>query len=241
MAKSFRQTLKIPSAILLIILCICPGTQLPANPPRPLYPILHNYAQELYKDYGEIPTERKFYIESVAEFMKNNKLSGKESEILFVGCNQSTRSIMIQAWAYAAAHYYGFDEGAYFSGGMFEGPIKTQTIQALERAGFIVYKIEENGTVFYQIKYSFNLQPQIFYPKKIADRNNPANNFMSVIVCQHAAQNLPVIKGSYNRLELFYEDPLGYEGSELEQEKYDAVCRQIALEMFYLFQQLKHI
>lgn len=209
--------------------------------PRELYPILHNYAQELYAAYKTIPENRRFRLEAIAEYIREKKMMNKQAEVLFIGTNQSTRSLMVQAWAKAAAYYYGFDGGEYFSGGIHEGPVSTKTIQALERAGFIVYKIEEGNKEYYRVKYSYNLKPLVLYPKKIDDRLNPPANYMAVIVCPNAAQNLPVVPGTYNRIELIYNDPLGFEGTEEEKARYDRVCRQIALEMFYLFSKLKHV
>ena len=209
--------------------------------PRPLYPILHEYCKELYPDYETISEDRRFRLEAVADYIKEKKEGGEVPEVLFVGTNQSTRSIMTQAWAYAAAYYYGVDGVEFYSGGLRDDPIPANTITALERAGFIVYKVNEGGKSFYQIKYSYNLKPVVIYPKKIDDRLNPPANFMAVIVCQNAAQNLPVVKGTYNRLELTFNDPLGYEGLDESKEEYDKTCRQIALEMFYLFSKLKHM
>ncbi len=209
--------------------------------PRPLYPILFEYSKDLYPEYKEIPEERRFKLEAVAEYIREKVEIGETPEIMFIGSNQATRSLLAQVWARAAAHYYGVDDVELYSGGIHEGPITTNTITAIERAGFIVYKIKEGGQLFYQVKYSFNLKPIVIYPKKIDDRLNPPADFMAVIVCQSAAQNLPVVKGTRKRLELTFNDPYGYEGLEEENEEYDKACHQIALEMFYLFSKLKHL
>lgn len=209
--------------------------------PRPLYPILHDYAKELYAEYKLIPEDRRFRLEAIAEYIREEKLRGGQAEILFIGTNQATRSLMVQAWAKAAAHYYGFDGGDYFSGGMHEGPVSTSAIQALERAGFIVYKLKDGGKEYYRVKYTYDLKPLVLYPKKIDDRLNPPSNFMAVIVCANAAQNLPVVDGTFNRIELPYNDTRGFEGTGEEKKRYDDLCRQIALEVFYLFSRLKHV
>lgn len=209
--------------------------------PRELYPILFEYARDLYPDYKRIPEDRRYYLEAVAEYIREKKALSSPAALLFIGTNQSTRSIMAQVWARAAAHYYGFDDAEYFSGGINEGPISVNTIKSLERAGFIIYKIKEGGKIYYQVKYSYNLKPLLIYPKKVDDRPNPISNFMAVMVCPNAAQNMPFVKGTRSRIEIFYNDPLGFDGSEEEVQRYDEVNRQIALEMFYLFSKLKHV
>jgi len=225
----------------LIVLLLIAGEELLAGPPQKLYPILHNYARELYPDYDDIPTERKYYLDVIADYIRNKKMVGKTAEILFVGTNQSTRSLMAQAWAHVAAYYYGLEDIAFHSAGINQSPVPTETIQAMERAGFIAYKIDEQGRVFYQLKYANNQDPIIIFPKKIDDRSNPFSDFMSVMVCPNATGNLSTIKGSFNRLELTYHDPLGYEDTDEGERKYDEICRTIALEMFYVFSQLKNI
>lgn len=209
--------------------------------PRELYPILFEYARDLYPDYKKIPEDRRYYLEAVAEYIREKKALGRPAALLFIGTNQSTRSIMAQVWAQAAAYYYGFDDAEYFSGGINDGPISVNAIKALERAGFIVYKIKEGGRIYYQVKYSYNLKPIVIFPKKVDDRPNPVSNFMAVMVCPNAAQNIPFVKGTRSRIEILYNDPLGFDGSEEEVQRYDEVNRQIALEMFYLFSKLKHV
>jgi hypothetical protein len=82
------------------------------------------------------------------------------------------------------------------------------------------------------------LEPVLAFPKKINHSKNPGNNFMAVILDGNADLNLNNIKGTYNRLFLEYEDPLGYVGSDLEDKKFNESCKRIAVEMFYVFSQL---
>ncbi len=227
---------------LVLVVLILVGSGVPTfSQPRPLYPILHDYAKGLYKEYKTIPEERRFRLEAIADFILQNKSYNRLSEVLFIGTNQSTRSQLAQVWAYAAAHYYGLEGAKFYSGGIQQDPISENTIEVLERAGFIVYRMKEGNRRYYQVKFSYKIDPVILYSKEIEDRNNPPTQFMAVIVCQNAAQNLPVIKGTFNRLELTYYDPSGYDGLEEEKEEYDKVCHQIALEMFYLFSKLKNV
>ncbi len=225
--------------IVVIFLFISKSGMLSAQP-RPLYPILHDYAKSLYRDYKTIPEERRFRLEAIADFILQSKNYNRIAEIIYVGTNQSTRSQMAQIWSYAAAHYYGVDNVKFYSGGLKPDVITENTVTALERAGFIIYNVKQGDRNFYQVKYSFNLKPIIIYPKEIDERNNPPAEFMAVVVCSNVAQNLPVIKGTFNRLELTYYDPSGYDGLDEEKEEYDKVCREIALEIFYLFSLLKH-
>ena len=68
----------------------------------------------------------------------------------------------------------------------------------MEKAGFIVYKTNVSGVEVYRIKYSYNLNPIVLFPKKIDHVKNPFSQFMAVFVDEHADLNIKNIKGTYN-------------------------------------------
>jgi hypothetical protein len=119
--------------------------------------------------------------------------------------------------------------------------INQEAIMAMERAGFIIYRSNTQGSEIYKIKYSYNLTPIFAFTKKIDYRKNPRNGFMAIVIEPNANLNLPRVRGTYRRLTLLYEDPSGYAGADLEERKFDEICRQIGLEMFYVFSKLRSV
>jgi hypothetical protein len=148
---------------------------------------------------------------------------------------------MAQVWAETAAFYYGFKHVRTYSGGLTPKTVSEDMIAVLERAGFIVYKTDLSGGAVYKVKYSYNLKPVILFPKKVDHVKNPLGQFMAIFVEPNADANLSEVDGSSRRLSVYYEDPEGYEGTPEEEKIYDERCRQMALEMFYVFSQLKHL
>jgi len=203
-----------------------------------LYPILNEYVRDFPKEFRKIPEERRFRLNEIVYYLEEQELNNAPWQITFISTNESTIGQMAQAWSKAAAYYFGFKEFHPYSGGLKPNKISESAILALEKAGFIVYNSNVNGVDVYRIKYSYNLSPLIVFPKKIDHTRNPGNNFMAVILDGNADLNINNVRGTYNRLFLEYEDPRGYEGSDLEKEKFNESCKQVAVEMFYVFSQL---
>ena len=59
------------------------------------------------------------------------------------------------------------------------------------------------------------------------------------MTCGAANQSCPVVPGAALRVATPYEDPKSADGTPGEAAAYDARCRQIAIEMFFLFSQAK--
>ena len=203
-----------------------------------LYPILNEYVRDFPKEFRKIPEDRRYRLNEIVYFLEEQEENNAPWQLVFISTNQSSVSHMAQTWSKAAAYYFGYSNFQSYSSGIKPDEISLNTILALEEAGFIVYKVDVGGIDVYRIKYSYNLSPIIAYPKKIDHVKNPYDNFMAVFVEENADMNIQNIKGTYNRLLLSYDDPVGYESSDLEDQVYKESCRKVAIEMFYVFSQL---
>ena len=96
--------------------------------PNKLYPILFNYARDLYPDYSNIPFERKVILEEIANYVMGSQQLEAESNLLFIETNHSSRSILAHVWAKTASYYYGIEEIKLFSGGITESSISKNAI-----------------------------------------------------------------------------------------------------------------
>lgn len=204
-----------------------------------LYPILNEYIRDFPKELRKIPEERRYRLNEMVYFLEEQHVNRAPWQITFISTGESAVSQMAVAWSKAAAYYFGFKDFMPNSGGLVPQQIPVNAILAMEKAGFIVYKARVGGIDVYRVKYSYNLEPLALFPKKIDHLKNPSNNFMAVVLDSNAELNIKNIRGTYNRLFLEYEDPAGYIGLEVEKEKFDQTCRQVAVEMFYVFSQLR--
>ncbi len=225
--------------ILALLIAFLVNAQKPKGPNK-LYPILFNYARNLYDDYTTIPLERRYILDEIANYIiGSNQFEGKSS-LLIIGSNNATRSILVESWARAAAYYYGISNVDIYSGGISPVKISTYAILALEKAGFIVYKTGEPQNPTYEIKYTYNIPPVILKSKKYNDKSNPESHYGAVFVCPNADINLPALKGNNFRTSLYYFDPSAYDTAEDVLDQYLTRNKEIATEMFYLFYRLKN-
>lgn len=225
--------------IFIFFLSLSSYAQKPETPNK-LYPILFNYARDLYPAYKNIPFERKVILEEIANYIINIQQVDQAPKVLFIETDHSTRSVLAHVWAVTAAYYYGIKDIQIYSGGIASSAISTNAIIALEKAGFIVYKISRNSNPEYEIKYSYNV-PAIFLKSiKYNEKSNPDINFGSIILGANADLNLPVVKGNNFRTSLYYLDPSAFEGTKEALDRYMEKSKEIATEMFYLFYVLKN-
>jgi len=204
-----------------------------------LYPILNEYVRDFPKEFRKIPEDRRYRLNEIVYFLEDQEKNNEPWQLLFISTNQASVGQMAQVWSKAAAYYFGFNKFNSFSGGIKPSEISVNMITTLENAGFIVYKTVIGGIDVYRVKYSFNLNPIVTFPKKIDHVKNPYHEFMAVFVEENADMNIQNIKGTYNRLLLTYDDPVGYDGSDDEELIYKESCRKVAVEMFYVFSQLR--
>jgi len=203
------------------------------------YPILNEYVRDFPKEFRKIPEDRRYRLNEIVYFLEEQEQKNNPWQLLFISTDQSSVSQLAQVWSKAAAYYFGFSKFESFSGGLKPGDISVKMITTLEKAGFIVYKTDVGEVDVYRIKYSYNLNPIVAFPKKISHVRNPYQEFMAVFVEENADINIQNINGTYNRLLLRYEDPIGYDGSGQENFIYEESCKQVAVEMFYVFSQLR--
>lgn len=208
--------------------------------PNKLYPILFNYARDLFPEYDKIPFERRAVLEEIANYLIGGQQLDNTGKIIFIETDQKSRSILIHAWATAASYYYGIENVEIHSGGISASAISQNAITALENAGFIIYKIQGGSNPEFEIKYSYNIKPLVLKSIKYNDKSNPGANFGSIIVCSNADINLPVVKGNNFRTSLYYFDPSAYDGNADASDLYLEKSKEIAAEMFYLFYVLKN-
>lgn len=146
---------------------------------------------------------------------------------------------MTQIWAQTAASYYDVPGVKTFSGGVEATACNERTVAALTRAGFtITNSTPGQKNPVYLVKYSEQAEPIRAFSKVYSGEDNPKDNFVAVMTCDHADQNCPVVEGSVLRVSIPFVDPKVSDNTEAEAGTYDERSRQIAREMFFLMKQV---
>ncbi|NVK50293.1 MAG: protein-tyrosine-phosphatase [Cyclobacteriaceae bacterium] len=180
-----------------------------------------------------ISEDRKEVLRPLINFIQNYVREGKACNLNFICTHNSRRSQFSQVWAQTAGDYFGIPVKCY-SGGMEVTAFNERGGKSLEKSGFkISSQGSENPTYF--IQYSEDRPPILCFSKLFDDPMNQAREFAAVMTCDHAEENCPFIPGAVARIPLHYADPKEFDGTDLEEMKYDERSMQIASEMFYVF------
>lgn len=202
---------------------------------------LRRYVKELSGEFTQIEPERRAQIEELAdEIVREQALDGT-ARLLFICTHNSRRSHMAQAWATAAAAFYGVEGTDATSGGTEATAFNPRAVAALERAGFRIVKqpgVQTSNPV-YLVQTGRGLPSFLAYSKVYSDPSNPQTDFFAVMVCSDADRSCPLVDGSDGRFAIPYEDPKASDNTPSEELQYDLRCRQIAREMFFLMEQVK--
>lgn len=204
-----------------------------------MYPNLEQYCAEL-TDFSGIAPERKARLDSLAEYIAQKLKAGEPARLTFICTHNSRRSHFGQVWAQIAAHYYGLAPVECFSGGTETTACNPRTVAALERSGIRVQAITTGANPVYLFQYADGVNPIAAFSKIYDQAPNPTSGFAAVMTCSQAEENCPFVAGAEKRFSLTYDDPKESDGTAEESAVYDARCRQVAGEMFYVFGQVVH-
>ncbi len=197
---------------------------------KPLLPYVSEIAGELEK----VSPQRRPILEQIAREIAQRLDENKDILITFICTSNSRRSHMSQVWAQTAANYYGVDNVYSYSGGTEATACNIRTIRALRRAGFSIATKGRGENPTYLVHFSGEQPPVPLYSKLYNADGNPKEDFMALMCCSKADKTCPVVEGAAQRYPIHYVDPKECDDTNLEISEYDARCRQIAREMFYI-------
>lgn len=202
--------------------------------PNLFYPSLAETIANL--PFAAISAERLQLLDEMADYLLAKIKQGKEIRLNFICTHNSRRSQFSQIWAQTAAAYFGIDAACY-SGGVEVTAFNERAVAALKRDGFkVLQKGEENPVYF--VFPGEDAEPIITFSKVYDDALNANKEFAAVMTCDHADDNCPFIPGAEERFPLRFEDPKAFDDSPLEEKMYSERSRQIAAELFYLFEKV---
>ncbi|MBS1978796.1 MAG: protein-tyrosine-phosphatase [Bacteroidetes bacterium] len=190
---------------------------------------------ELIKEFGQIPAERRKLLAQLAQFIQSRIEAGAPVNLNFICTHNSRRSHMAQIWAQAAAARYNIPGVHCYSGGTEATAFDLRAVQAVKEAGFLVTQTKGGANPVYEVRYSQRAAPVISYSKKYDDPFNPSSDFAAVMTCSHADENCPIVTGAAFRIALTYDDPKHFDGTPKESDKYRERVDEIGREILFSF------
>ena len=200
---------------------------------------IKQYCDKLIAEFDVIPKERQALLEELSNYVSSKKESHQAIQLVYICTHNSRRSHFGQIWAQVAANYFNVKNVTSFSGGTEATAFNSNAINAIKRVGFDVKPLDETTNKRYHVVYDETENPIICFSKVYDDAQNPQTNFAAIMTCSDAEENCPFIPGVELRIGTTYDDPKAFDNTPLQDAKYDERCKQIALEILYVFSKVK--
>ena len=186
-----------------------------------------------------IHPERTETLQSLIDYIQSKVIINETVRLNFICTHNSRRSHLSQVWAQVMAFHFNIKNVLCFSGGTEATALFPKVAATLENQGFKIQKLSQDNNPVYAIKFSENEPAIIGFSKKFDNAFNPQNEFLAILTCSQADEGCPFIAGAEKRIPVRYDDPKIFDGTILATEKYLERSNQIAIEMHYVFSQIK--
>ncbi|MCH2045869.1 MAG: protein-tyrosine-phosphatase [Saprospiraceae bacterium] len=201
---------------------------------------IHNFYQEIEKEFDQISDTRKEKLSQLSSYI-SAKFNKKQIPKLVVICtHNSRRSHMGQILLAAGASYLQLPELETYSGGTEATAFHKNAIKAFHRLGFLITTTQDTVNPVYKVNWADNMLPYQAFSKNYREVPNPQSNFAAIMVCSEADEGCPLVLGCDFRIALPFEDPKEFDGTTLEQSKYDAKIREIGREMLFILKKVNY-
>ena len=196
---------------------------------------LDQYCSDFEEEFHLISEERKLQLQILSEYISKKQKNQEVTRLIVICTHNSRRSHIGQLWLAAASELYGIKNVKTYSGGTEATAFNPRSVAALQRAGFEIVTSESGGeNPTYYAAFGFSHSPLKMFYKVFDHEENPIQGFAAIMVCSDADENCPFVPGTEKRISITYDDPKDFDGTDLEEAKYDERVRQIGREMFYV-------
>jgi arsenate reductase (thioredoxin) len=202
---------------------------------------LEQYVAEVTKSASSLSSDRRALLDEAVVKIEACRRQHGCAELLFVCTHNSRRSQLAEVWATKFIELAKLKKLEAYSCGTEVTACNPRTIAALERVGFRFESEKAASNPRYVLKTDepSRQEARALYSKTLWDESLPKQAVISMMCCDQADQNCPNIPGALSRVALNYVDPKVSDDTPQEAAVYDARCRQIAVEMAYLIEQLR--
>ena len=186
-----------------------------------------------------ISDERKEVLLPLVNYIQEKINADEAIRLNFICTHNSRRSHLSQIWAQTMAYHVGLKNVSCYSGGTEATAIFIKVLETLTTQGFKVLKLSENDNPVVAVKFAANENPILCFSKTYDHPFNPSSQFGAVMTCNNADEGCPIVIGAEARFPIKYDDPKAYDGTSLQTEKYAERSLDIAMEMWWVFSQIK--
>ena len=205
-----------------------------------MFQAIQAYCEARIQEFDKISVERKAQLTILSQYLIQKYTESVTPQVIVICTHNSRRSHLGQMWLAVGADFFGLPTLATYSGGTEATAFNPRAVAALQRIGFeIKSENQAASNPNYAVKWSNEMSPYLAFSTRYDAPPNPQKNFAAVMVCTDADEKCPLVLGMDLRLALPFEDPKAFDDTDLESQKYDERCEQIAREFLFVLRQVK--
>lgn len=187
-----------------------------------------------------ISEERFDLLMQIADTIVDEYEERERVNVNFICTHNSRRSQFSQVWAFFAIEYFELDNIFAYSGGTEVTAFHRNTVKSLQKVGF-EFNVVDFSHQNPRYIISFNgTQKSVLGFSKTFDNSENKFPYLAITTCDSADENCPFIPDAIHRFHLPYIDPKKVDGTETQNETYLATSKQIAGELFTIFEDVKN-
>ncbi|WP_428742520.1 hypothetical protein [Tenacibaculum sp.] len=186
-----------------------------------------------------ITDDRRNLLLKISDAIFDEYLDREKINLNFICTHNSRRSQLAQVWSFYAIEYFELRNMFVYSGGTETTSFHRNTVKCLQKTGFIFNVVDfSHQNPRYLISFE-ETKKSILGFSKVYDHPQNSYPFIAITTCNSADQNCPFIPDAIDRFHLPYIDPKASDNTELTEETYLETSKQIAGELFFIFEELQ--
>ncbi|WGH75576.1 hypothetical protein P8625_16195 [Tenacibaculum tangerinum] len=183
--------------------------------------------------------ERKDLLLDIADIIFEEYSDRDKINLNFICTHNSRRSQFAQVWSFFAIEYFNLKNIFAYSGGTETTSFHRNTVKCLQKTGF-TFSVVDFSHQNPRYLISFNgTEKSILGFSKLYDHPENSYPFIAITTCDNADENCPFIPDIIERFHLPYNDPKTSDNTELTEETYLQTSKQIAGELFFIFNKIQ--
>jgi len=186
-----------------------------------------------------ISDERKKLLTNIANIIIDEYRDREKINLNFICTHNSRRSQFAQAWSFFAVEYFELNNIFTYSGGTETTAFHRNTVKSLQKTGFTFNVIDfSHQNPRYLLSFEGSKKSILGFSKTY-DHPDNSYPYIAITTCNSADENCPFIPDAITRFHLPYSDPKSSDNTELVSETYLNTNKQIAGEIYFIFDYIK--
>ena len=196
---------------------------------------LRSYIEKLLGEHHLIEEARAKLLRLVSDLIVESIIDTGVCSLITICTHNSRRSQLSEAWIKAGAQYFDLGMIEAYSGGTEATAFNLRMVVALRQSSFHLHTDGPKNNPFYTLQaLQEEKSPHIMFSKVYDHPRNPREDFIALMVCNHADEACPIVSGASHRISLPYLDPKEYDDTPMEDQMYKEKVDEIGREMLYL-------